>query len=319
MAQPLRRLGLIGDIHAEDAKLRVALAALGRERLDGVLAVGDIADGQGSVVECCRLLRGAGATVVRGNHDRWLLAGQLRDLPHATALDGLDAETTAFLSSLPATRRLDTALGPLLLCHGMGENDMSSVGEDDFGYALETNDVLQRLLAAKDVAIVVSGHRHRPMVRKVEGLRRRFEHARTEPIMNETSYLIPVYAAYATITVSLVVWLARTLFTNGAVFLESVFEDEPKMADAVNRLLVVGFYLFNLGYAALIMKAENGATVIQAIEVLAWKLGALLLSLGVMHFTNLYIFYRIRRRARLAHLPPPVVPQMRAPAYAPAA
>ena len=60
------------------------------------------------------------------------------------------------------------------------------------------------------------------------------------------------------------------------------------------------------------MKADSGNTVIQAVEVLAWKLGALLLSLGFMHFTNLYIFYRIRRRARLAHLPPPVLPQMRA-------
>jgi hypothetical protein len=136
--------------------------------------------------------------------------------------------------------------------------------------------------------------------------------------VNETSYLVPVYGAYAVITVSLTVWLARTLFRNGAVFLEGVFKDEPKMADAVNQLLVVGFYLFNLGYAALIMKAERGDTVIQAVEVLAWKLGALLLSLGVMHFTNLYIFYRIRRRARLAEMPPPVVPQMRAPGYAPA-
>jgi hypothetical protein len=133
--------------------------------------------------------------------------------------------------------------------------------------------------------------------------------------MNETSYLVPVYAAYAVVTVSLTVWLARTLFRNGAVFLEDVFKDAPRMADAVNRLLVVGFYLLNLGYAALIMKAERGDTVIQAVEVLAWKLGALLLSLGGMHFANLYMFYRIRRRARLAHMPPPVLPQMHAPAY----
>ena len=128
-----------------------------------------------------------------------------------------------------------------------------------------------------------------------------------------SSFLVPVYAAYAMVTITLTIWLARTLFRNGAVFLEDVFKDTPKMADAVNRLLVVGFYLFNLGYAALIMKATGGDSVIEAVEVLAWKLGALLVSLGVMHFANMYLFYRIRRRAKIAVLPPPVAPQMRLP------
>src|SRR4051812_4942805 len=123
-------------------------------------------------------------------------------------------------------------------------------------------------------------------------------------------YLIPVYGAYAVISVGLTVWIARTLFKNGTVFLEDVFADQPKMADAVNRLLVVGFYLINLGYASLLLKADGSNNAVQAIEVLSSKLGLLLLSLGVMHFGNLYVFHRIRRRAKLAVLPPPVAPQM---------
>ena len=124
------------------------------------------------------------------------------------------------------------------------------------------------------------------------------------------SFLVPVYAAYALIAVPLVVWLARTLFKNGAVFLDTVFEDR-RIAEAVNRLLVVGFYLFNLGYVCLWMKADAATTEIAAVETLAWKLGALLLALGGMHFANMYLFYRIRRRAQLKVLPPPVAPQMR--------
>jgi len=126
----------------------------------------------------------------------------------------------------------------------------------------------------------------------------------------ETLYLVPVYAVYATVTLALTVFLARTLSRNGAVFLEDVFKDSPKLGDAVNRLLVVGFYLVNLGYGALIMKATGAATVVEAVEVLAWKLGALLMSLAFMHFVNLYVFYRIRRRSRIAQLPPPIAPQM---------
>ncbi|HVQ27587.1 MAG TPA: hypothetical protein VMV01_20520 [Planctomycetota bacterium] len=127
--------------------------------------------------------------------------------------------------------------------------------------------------------------------------------------MEPRSFLVPVYATYATLSVVLTVWLARTLFRNGAVFLRAVFDGE--MADAVNRLLVVGFYLLNLGYACLLLKAHTGsATPIEAIETLAEKLGMLLLSLGVVHFFNLYLFQRIRRRAQLTTLPPPVAPQL---------
>jgi len=127
---------------------------------------------------------------------------------------------------------------------------------------------------------------------------------------NAHSYLVPVYAAYAVIAVGLTIWLARTLFRNGAVFLDEVFADNKPMAQAVNRLLVVGFYLLNLGYACLLLRSPPAVTAIEAIETLSTKLGFLLLSLGVIHFGNLYLFHRIRRRARLAVLPPPVVPHM---------
>ena len=110
-------------------------------------------------------------------------------------------------------------------------------------------------------------------------------------------FLVPVYIVYATISVALTVWLARTLSKNGAVFLKDVFEDKPALADAVNRLLVVGFYLVNLGYAALIMRADAATSVVGAIETLAFKLGLLLMSLAGMHFLNMYVFHRIRRRA----------------------
>lgn len=115
--------------------------------------------------------------------------------------------------------------------------------------------------------------------------------------MGTGDFLVTVYVTYAAISVALTVWLARTLSRNGQVFLDGVFANEPRMAEAVNHLLVVGFYLVNLGYACLLLKAERSSTAVEAIETLSWKLGLLLLSLAAMHFTNLYIFHRIRRRA----------------------
>ena len=135
--------------------------------------------------------------------------------------------------------------------------------------------------------------------------------------MEQAPYLVPVYAVYALAALTLTITLARVLFKNGAVFLEDVFKDNPKMAEAVNRLLVVGFYLMNLGYASLILKADRAANTVEAVEILAWKLGSLLVSLGLMHFFNMWLFYRIRRRSQLAVLPPPVAPQMRIPQHVP--
>jgi len=132
-----------------------------------------------------------------------------------------------------------------------------------------------------------------------------------------TEYAIPVYVSYGLCSVGLTIWLARTLFKSGQVFLDDVFVETPKMSLAVNRLLVVGFYLLNLGYALIMLKGQHPADAVEAIETLAQKLGALLLALGAIHFGNLYLFHRIRRRTQIRLEPPPVRPQfMRGPAEA---
>jgi len=126
-----------------------------------------------------------------------------------------------------------------------------------------------------------------------------------------TDHLLSVYLVYVSASIGLTIWLARTLFKNGEVFLEEVFADNPRMASAVNRLLVVGFYLLNLGYAFVTLKAGNEVnTRAEGIETLGVKLGSLLLVLGASHMGNLYLFHRIRRRGQIKLAPPPVWPQM---------
>jgi hypothetical protein len=110
----------------------------------------------------------------------------------------------------------------------------------------------------------------------------------------ETSYLI-----YLAISLSVTVWVARTLHDNGRIFLIDAFHGNAPLADSVNRLLVVGFYLINIGYVAESLASNRRVDTLRAaIELVSDKSGMILLVLGAMHFFNLYLFDRLRRSQR---------------------
>ncbi|HWB61445.1 MAG TPA: hypothetical protein VG733_18330 [Chthoniobacteraceae bacterium] len=121
------------------------------------------------------------------------------------------------------------------------------------------------------------------------------------------------YIAYLLLSVMLTVWVARTLHKNGRIFLVDSFLGNEPLADSINHLLVVGFYLINFGYDSLALKYGDKPQDLQGVfETLSTKIGIVLLVLGGMHFFNLYVFSRLRRRALLHTAPPPVPPQARA-------
>jgi hypothetical protein len=112
--------------------------------------------------------------------------------------------------------------------------------------------------------------------------------------------IVWTYLAYVLISVFLTVWVAQTLHKNGRVFLVEVFQHNEALADSVNHLLVVGFYLINLGYVSLALKLSGEVESARiGIEALSWKIGLVLLVLGGMHFFNLLIFSRLHKRPKL--------------------
>jgi len=163
----IRTFGAIGDIHAEDEHLAAALGEL--QGVDAILAVGDIVDGRGDVERCVDLLQKHGVLAVRGNHERWCLAGQARSLPHAHLVEDVSDAAREYLERLPPTRVLETVAGSLLLCHGVGEDDMIRLLPDDDASIIAGNEPLQKVLA-RGFDLMVCGHTHRPMVRTLFGL-----------------------------------------------------------------------------------------------------------------------------------------------------
>jgi len=133
---------------------------------------------------------------------------------------------------------------------------------------------------------------------------------------------IVAYCFYLPISILLTIWVARTLFTNGRIFLLEIFHGNKELADSVNKLLLVGFYLINAGYILYIMTITEKLSTTQQVmemlskkigliilvlgfmqtqqvmEMLSKKIGLIILVLGFMHFFNMYILFRGKKKSR---------------------
>jgi hypothetical protein len=112
------------------------------------------------------------------------------------------------------------------------------------------------------------------------------------------------YVIYIAASIGLTVWVGSTLFRNGRPFLVSVFKEDG-LADSVNTLLVVGFYLVNFGAAAILINTGGDPPgIADMLKQTVTRIGVVLLVLGFMHFNNLLLLRTIRRRDKPA--PPPI-------------
>ena len=96
------------------------------------------------------------------------------------------------------------------------------------------------------------------------------------------------YALYLAISIGIIIWVARTLSKNGEIFLVRCFGHDERHAASTNHLLVVGFYLVNIGFITLTLSLGTEPTSWpEAIRFLSSKVGLAVLVLGGMHFFNM--------------------------------
>lgn len=165
----LTRIGVLGDVHTHADRVAAALETFREVGVDRVLCCGDIVDGPGDLDRCITLLQEADALVVAGNHERWALAGTMRDLPNATRV--LTTHAREYLEALPRTTRIETPRGGALVCHAVGEDDLFFLNEDTRGYSLQpVMPILQKLMLDPSLGYMVAAHTHHRMVRVFQGL-----------------------------------------------------------------------------------------------------------------------------------------------------
>ena len=108
--------------------------------------------------------------------------------------------------------------------------------------------------------------------------------------------MLYTYAAYIVISLTITVWVGRTLSRNGRLFLVDAFKGREELADSVNHLLLVGFYLVNLGFVTLALEhGEKPDDVVSSVEFLSTKVGLAVVVLGLMHFFNMYALVRFKK------------------------
>ena len=110
-------------------------------------------------------------------------------------------------------------------------------------------------------------------------------------------YPVWTHLVYLSVSLGVTMWVARTLHKNGRVFLVDAFSGNESLADSVNHLLVVGFYLINIGYVTLAVKyGVKPTNLVESIEFFSTKIGLVLLVLGAMHFLNIWGFSTAKKR-----------------------
>jgi hypothetical protein len=118
--------------------------------------------------------------------------------------------------------------------------------------------------------------------------------------------MVATHISYLTISVVVTVWVARTLRKHGMIYLSDKMDAKPEVAESFSNLLIVGFYLINLGFESLALKYGGAAhDTVSAIELLSTKIGFVLLCLGAMHFITVMVLTKTRRSAAA---PPPTAP-----------
>ena len=107
--------------------------------------------------------------------------------------------------------------------------------------------------------------------------------------------MVWTYLVYVGVSVAVMIWVGRSLHGNGRVFLLENFHGREKLADSVNHLLLVGFYLVNIGFICLALRyGEKPTDLVGAMEFLSTKIGLVIVLLGAMHFFNMRMLVRFR-------------------------
>lgn len=114
------------------------------------------------------------------------------------------------------------------------------------------------------------------------------------------NYNIPAYMIYLALMIFIIVYVGKLFYRNGRVFILSLFRNNAMLTDHVNHLLLVAYYLFNIGYAFFTLRQWESIENIQSlIAVIAANMGVLIFILAITHYLNMFLIYYLSKKKSL--------------------
>ena len=164
------KVALIADIHSNLEALNAVMKDIEKQGLKQILCLGDIVGYGANPNECCGIIREKKILSVQGNHD--MNAVDMKNLDWyneyaAPALrwtnSKLTNENKDFLKALPKMNSVNVGGKVMLLVHGSLESPL-------YGYVFpKTSDSELGIMMLRSKSnILVMGHTHMPMVRRIE-------------------------------------------------------------------------------------------------------------------------------------------------------
>lgn len=104
------------------------------------------------------------------------------------------------------------------------------------------------------------------------------------------NYNLIGYGVFISCIVFIVKVVGDSCYRNGNIFVTALIPEHTALGEQVNRVLLVGYYLVNIGYAAMtIIGWESLVTLSQLIEVVAFKISLIVFILSVLHYFNIVL------------------------------
>jgi hypothetical protein len=106
------------------------------------------------------------------------------------------------------------------------------------------------------------------------------------------NYNVGAYTVFLALMVFVIVYVGRYFYTNGRVFIIALFNGNVSLADQVNKLLLLAYYLFNIGYSFIKLKQwQKVSNFEMLLSSLASNIGVLIFILAITHYFNMLVIY----------------------------